>query len=193
MWQLEMKVLVLFFLLSFMSILPNIQGLCVWWGWGVMVGVDGVSSLAVCEWTTAFPFVFSPLLSVNHFIWPRPILVHFSTVKLHSLFPWSVFSSMLSNFYLSLSISSRLGPLLYPLSPAFLSKVCRSVFLLSPAVLHSCFSCEGGGQGRGREEEEGGTWALQREGEGEGKGEGGPLSLWECLLPGVLRGEPQHD
>lgn len=86
------------------------------------------------------------------------------------------------------------GPLLYPLSPAFLSKVSRSVFLLSPAVLHSCFGCEGGGQGRGREEEEGGTWALQRGGRGrEGKGEGGPLSLWECLLPGVLRGEPQHD
>lgn len=136
---LEIELWVLFFRSFFPSLfhaLPlTYRGyVCVWQGWGVTVGVSEVSSLAVCEWTTVFPFFPSLLLSPHPFVWARPILLHFSTLKLHSLFPWSVFSSTLSNFYLSLSPSFSLGPLLYPLSPAFLSKVSLSVFLLSCCV-----------------------------------------------------------
>lgn len=60
-----------------------------------------------------------------------------------------------------------------------------SVFLLSPAVLHSCFSGEGGGQGRGRgKKEEGGTWAPEKGGWGK-RGKEGPFLYenafcWDC-------------
>lgn len=78
------------------------------------------------------------------------------------------FSSMLFHFDpLSLSLSSSLGPLLYPLSLlCFLKSL--SVFLLSPAVLHSCFGREGGGQGRGREKRGRGNLSFREGGWGKG-------------------------
>lgn len=108
--------------------------------------------------------------------------------------PWSVFSSIPSLFYLSLSLS-RYHPVWGPSSTnspllSFLKSLSFSVFLLSPAVLHSCSTSEGGGQGRKREEEGGGTSFRGGVRRREGKGEGGPLSLWECLLPAVLRRTP---
>ena len=103
-----------------------------------------------------FPFFISVFLS---------LFLHLTRHSSHSA------TSISASFY-----HPVYGPLLYPLSPAFPFKVSLSlpVFLLSPAVLHSCSSSEGGGQGWGREEEGGGTWALQREGEME-RGKGGPF------------------
>lgn len=155
-----------------------------------MVGVGEMSSRAVCEWTPAFPFFLSPLLSLYSFA----ILLLFSTLKLHSCslecfllhtLPLLSLSSSLSRYHPVWGPSSTNSPLL-----SFLKSLSFSVFLLSPAVLHSCSTSEGGGQGRKREEEGGGTSFRGGVRRREGKGEGGPLSLWECLLPAVLRRTP---
>lgn len=92
---------------------------------------------------------FSLIFSLQQSVWSRPL--HFSNLTFKSVFPLSAFFSMIFHDHFSLSLSSGLGPLVYPLFLLCFLKF-LSVFPLSPAVLHSCFSRDGGGQGRRKRE-----------------------------------------
>lgn len=150
-------------------------------------GVREVSSSAVCEWTTE-PLPLALLLSLYPFVWAMPLLPHISTLKQCTLFLKCFFPPplppSLSLCSLSCLLSLNPGPSVYsppppttkpPSHPSKVSLSPPSLFLLSPAVLHSCSTSEGGGPGGRRGE-------LELEGERErkrkrerGKGEGGPL------------------
>lgn len=109
-----------------------------------------------------------------------PALSHSDTplsLSLECFFPPCSFTSISSPSII------QSGPLLYPL---FLLCFLKSltVFLLSPAVLHSCFSREGGGQGRGREKRGRGNLSFREGGWGK-RGKEGPFLYenafcWEC-------------
>lgn len=112
------------------------------------------------------------------------VLLQFSTLKLH-FFLGNFFVAMHFQFDLSFSFSCPPpSNLPYPtLLLCFLKSL--SVFLLSPAVLHSCFSGEGGWtRKREGKKEEGGTWAPEKGGWGK-RGKEGPFLYenafcWEC-------------
>lgn len=133
--KIRMVVQVLFF----GPLLHRIHGLCVW-------GFESLTVAGKLQQTTAnfIAFLTSAVCLVL-----APALFK---SQLSLSFLGVLFFSMIFHDHFSLSLSSSLGPLVYPLFLLYFLKF-LSVFPLSPAVLHSCFSGDGGGQGRRKREE----------------------------------------